>query len=225
MCIRDSIQPCAARCRGRRTRWPGAADHAARNRGRPLHPRCRLGQMKSRRSLRTMHRSRLRLVAMCAVGAVAAILTVIFTAWTYAPVVGWAAASLTYITWVWLVIWRLDAQQTALHAVREDPSRAISDVLVLIASLGSLGAVAIILVEARSAPAARGGVLAGLAVASVVLSWLLLHTLFTLRYASLYYRDEGGRRRFQPAGTAAIQRLRISRFYDWHDLPGVGYER
>ena len=32
---------------------------------------------------------------MCAVGAVAAILTVIFTAWTYAPVVGWAAASLT----------------------------------------------------------------------------------------------------------------------------------
>ncbi|HZK35596.1 MAG TPA: DUF1345 domain-containing protein [Aeromicrobium sp.] len=139
-----------------------------------------------------MHRSRLRLVAMCAVGAIAAILTVIFTAWTYAPVVGWAAASLTYITWVWLVIWRLDAQQTALHAVREDPSRAISDVLVLIASLGSLGAVAIILVEASSAPAARGGVLAGLAVASVALSWLLVHTLFTLRYASLYYGDEVG---------------------------------
>lgn len=139
-----------------------------------------------------MHKSSTRLVAMTAIGVVAATLTVILTAWTYAPVVGWAAASLTYTTWVWLVIGRLDAQQTALHAVREDPSRAISDVLVLIASLGSLGAVAIILVEARSAPAARGGVLAGLAVASVVLSWLLLHTLFTLRYASLYYRDEVG---------------------------------
>src|SRR5680860_1657577 len=148
--------------------------------------------MGDRRPRVAMHKSSTRLVAMTAIGVVAATLTVILTAWTYAPVVGWAAASLTYMAWVWLVIGRLDAQQTALHAVREDPSRAISDVLVLIASLGSLGAVAIILVEARSAPAARGGVLAGLAVASVVLSWLLLHTLFTLRYASLYYRDEVG---------------------------------
>src|SRR5665811_390108 len=148
--------------------------------------------MDDRRPRVAMHKSSTRLVAMTAIGVVAATLTVILTAWTYAPVVGWAAASLTYMAWVWLVIGRLDAQQTALHAVREDPSRAISDVLVLIASLASLGAVAIILVEARSAPAARGGVLAGLAVASVVLSWLLLHTLFTLRYASLYYRDEVG---------------------------------
>ena len=139
-----------------------------------------------------MHRSRLRLVAMCAVGAAAATLTGFLSSWTYAPVVGWAAASLTYMAWVWLVIGRLEAEQTALHSVREDPSRATSDVLVLIASLASLGAVAIILVEASSAPAARGGVLAGLAVASVALSWLLVHTLFTLRYASLYYGDEVG---------------------------------
>jgi uncharacterized membrane protein len=34
--------------------------------------------------------------------------------------------------------------------------------------------------------------LAALALATVALSWLLVHTLFTLRYASLYYADDDG---------------------------------
>ena len=33
---------------------------------------------------------------------------------------------------------------------------------------------------------------AAVAVASVVLSWLLVHTLFAIRYASLFYRGEVG---------------------------------
>jgi uncharacterized membrane protein len=36
------------------------------------------------------------------------------------------------------------------------------------------------------------GSLAGVAVVSVALSWGLIHTLFTLRYASLYYWDQEG---------------------------------
>jgi uncharacterized membrane protein len=35
-------------------------------------------------------------------------------------------------------------------------------------------------------------VLAGLAVLSVALSWILLHTLYALRYARLYYAQGGG---------------------------------
>jgi len=57
-----------------------------------------------------------------------------------APVVGWACASLVYTAWVWLVVVRMDSQATATHAVREDPSRAMADLLVLAASLASLGA-------------------------------------------------------------------------------------
>lgn len=138
------------------------------------------------------HRSGTRMLAMFVVGIVTAILTGSLGAWTYAPLVGWATASLFYMSWVWLAVGRLGPEETASHAVREDPSRAASDLLVLAASLASLGAVAIVLIEARHSAEPGKGVLAGLAVAGVVLSWLLVHTLFTLRYASLYYRDGVG---------------------------------
>jgi uncharacterized membrane protein len=39
---------------------------------------------------------------------------------------------------------------------------------------------------------AARGLLAGLALASVAASWLLVHTLYTLRYARLYYSGPNG---------------------------------
>lgn len=148
--------------------------------------------MDERRSQPMLHRSDTRLVVMFGVGVAGWLLAGSLGSWSAAPVFGWATASLFYTSWVWLVVGRMDSEATASHAVREDPSRASSDVLVLVASLASLGAVALVLVEARQFTGARQGVFAALAVASVVLSWLLVHTLFTLRYASLYYRDGTG---------------------------------
>ena len=150
-------------------------------------------QMTISDRLRHMHRSSTRLIAMLVVGAVAAVLVGLLGEWTIAVIAGWAAASVTYVVWVWLIIGRMDAATTAIHATREDPSRTISDLLVLLASLASLGAIVFLLVGAHAAPGAQRGVLAALAVVSVGLSWSLIHTLFTVRYASLFYRDgEGG---------------------------------
>ena len=83
----------------------------------------------------------------------------------------------------------MDASTTASHATREDPGRAISDLLVVIASLASLGAPVSLLIEAR---ASERITIAMLAVMSVALSWALIHTLFTLRYASMYYHGPDG---------------------------------
>ena len=129
---------------------------------------------------------------MLVVGAVAAVLVGLRFEWTIAVIVGWAAASVTYVVWVWLVIGHMDAATTEIHATREDPSRAVSDLLVLLASLASLGAIVFLLIGAHEAIGAQRGVLAALAVVSVGLSWTLIHTLFTVRYASLYYRDGEG---------------------------------
>lgn len=126
---------------------------------------------------------------MLVVGVVASAPTVLFGGWAFAAIVGWAAASVTYVVWVWLIIGHMDAETTASHASREDPSRAVSDLLVLLASLASLGAIVFLLVEAHNSFGAQRGLLAVMAVVSVALSWLLIHTLFTLRYALLYYRD------------------------------------
>ncbi|KFF60529.1 hypothetical protein JF66_04070 [Cryobacterium sp. MLB-32] len=148
--------------------------------------------MKSPGPVRHIHRSSTRLLAMLVVGVAAALVTGLLNAWLFSLIIGWAAACVTYITWVWLAVRRLDASGTARHATREDPSRRVSELLVLLASLGSLGAIAFLLTAASTSTLSQKGGLAAIAVASVALSWALIHTLYTLRYASLYYRGVDG---------------------------------
>ncbi len=132
------------------------------------------------------------MVSMLAVGVVAATGTIAVGSWDYALVVGWIAAALTYTMWVWIRIGHLDAQGTRDHAMREDPSRPLSDTLLVLASIGSLAIVGFVLVRAASIPGPGRVILAGLAIVSVGLSWALIHTLFTLRYAYLYFDDTAG---------------------------------
>jgi uncharacterized membrane protein len=138
------------------------------------------------------HRYAARFVAMVVVGVVVGLVVAAEGGGTSSIVLGWAAASLVYVAWVWLLIARMDPAETASHALREDPVRGVAEVLILVASLASLAAVAMLLVDARSASDARSGVLAAMALGSVALSWLLIHTLFTLRYASQYFAGEPG---------------------------------
>ncbi len=112
--------------------------------------------------------------------------------WPYAATIGWAAACVVYIGWVWAVIGKMDARSTATHATREDPARATSEVLIVLAGTASLVAVAFVLVQAKGSHGSTKDVLASIAVLSVALSWFLVHTLFTLRYARLYYTGVDG---------------------------------
>ncbi|GAA1445043.1 DUF1345 domain-containing protein [Leifsonia poae] len=133
------------------------------------------------------------MIVAFAVGVVVAIVTGLPGGWAYAGATGWAAACVVYVVWVWAVIWRFGPTQTKAHAIKEDPGHRISELLLLIASIASVVAIVIILVAARHSAGIEKLGLAVLAVASVALSWALVHTLFTLRYARLYYRGtEGG---------------------------------
>ncbi len=129
---------------------------------------------------------------MMIIGAVAAGVSGGLGAWVYAPLIGWDAAAATFSFMTWVGVAPMDASATAEHAQREDPTRATTDALLLAASLASLIAVGVVLVAANSAKSETRGLLAGLAVASVALSWQLVHTLFTLRYARLYHAAGGG---------------------------------
>ncbi|WP_431277454.1 DUF1345 domain-containing protein [Leifsonia poae] len=142
---------------------------------------------------RRLDRSRLKMIVAFTLGAIAAVVTGMFGAWVYAATVGWAVACIVYILWVWSVVWGFDASKTKGHATREDPGRPTADLLLLSASIASVAAVVVILVAARHQTGAEKAWLAALAVGSVALSWTLVHTLYTLRYAQLYYRGtEGG---------------------------------
>jgi uncharacterized membrane protein len=139
-----------------------------------------------------VHRSPLRFLVMVVVGLGTALAVGTLKSWAYAPAMGWAAASLTYLIWVWAVVGRLPAEATAAHARREDPGRGVSDALVLAATVASFAGVALILLDASNAEGGTKAAIISMALGSVALSWFLVHTLFALRYASLYYRDGAG---------------------------------
>lgn len=137
--------------------------------------------------------SRSRFIVMIVAGLVSALAGGFTLGWQYAPTIGWGVACLVYILWVWGVVGRLDEKQTKGRATLEDPTRGASELLTIIASVASLAAVVILILGAKNAKGLAEVGVPLLAVASVALSWTLIHTLFTLRYARLYYAGtEGG---------------------------------
>jgi uncharacterized membrane protein len=136
--------------------------------------------------------ARSRVLAAAATGASVAVLARAVGYWALAPLLGWDAAALTYMAWTWTTVWHLDAERTARQAVAEDPGRAATDVLLLTASVASLLAVGLVIVRAGNSSGAAESLQAGLSLASVVLSWSVVHTVFALRYASLYYVGSDG---------------------------------
>ena len=109
-----------------------------------------------------------------------------------APLIGWDILAVVFCAWVWSTVWRLDAKSTASHAQRENPGRDLADVVLLAAAVASLIAVGVVLFGAGHANGNLKYLQAGFALVSVSVSWTLVHTVFTLRYARLYYSGRAG---------------------------------
>jgi len=108
--------------------------------------------------------------------------------WRYGLLAGWMIGATAFVAWTLLTLWPMNAAQTAAHANRDDPRRGTLDVLVLGAAVASLGAVAILLLD----KADNSALDAVLSFGSIILAWLAVHTVYTTRYAGLYYSGEPG---------------------------------
>jgi uncharacterized membrane protein len=150
--------------------------------------------MTARASLRSLSfvSTGMRLAVAAVVGIAAAALTLMLGSPTYAPAIGWDVAAATLLAWIWLTIWPMSSEETATHATREDPTRPVSDILLLVSAVASLTAVAFFLLQASSATGSAQDLLAGVGVLTVALSWIVVHTVFTLRYALLYHAGHDG---------------------------------
>ena len=136
--------------------------------------------------------SPVRFGVMAVAGIAVGIAVGLQAAWPFAVLAGWDVAALIFSAWTWLMMASMNSSTTAAHATREEPGRAQTDVLVLLASVANLLAVGYVLVQASSAKGSAQDLLAGLGVVSVALSWFAVHTLFSLRYARLYYTGQPG---------------------------------
>jgi uncharacterized membrane protein len=106
-----------------------------------------------------------------------------------AVVAGWDAAALTFLVSIWPVILRADAAHAAQLATGEDETRGTAALLLVGASVASLLGVVFTLDLAGRQGGPPRVLLIGVAVLTVVLSWTVVNTVYTLRYADLHYRS------------------------------------
>ncbi len=109
------------------------------------------------------------------------------TVWQLAVLVGWVVMASVLLVSVWLEIGHLDAVMTARVATREDDSRAAARAVLVAASVLSLGAIVAALHRASSASVGLEVALTAASLLAVVVSWLVVNTVFVLRYAHLVY--------------------------------------
>ena len=135
----------------------------------------------------------MRVAVAATVGVVAGVVSSLFASWQAAILIGWDTGSLLLVAWIWWAVVGLNAEQCKIHTNREDPSIALSELIILSAGVAVLAAVGLALLHAGNESGAAKAFLIALGVVSVASAWGLVHTVFTLRYARSYYSpDEGG---------------------------------
>jgi uncharacterized membrane protein len=103
--------------------------------------------------------------------------------------IGWDTFCLSMIILTWITFSVTPAQQIREQAGVQDSSRAIIFIIVLIATLASFLAVLLLVVTKEKLKGAETFHLI-VAIAGMILSWFLIHTIFTLRYAHIFYGDD-----------------------------------
>ena len=120
-------------------------------------------------------------------GLIVTIALMLFVTWRLALVGGWDAAASAFLLTTWSIIGRADSSGAERLATREDPTRVSSTALLTAGSVASLLGVGFALRLAGRQSGAPQVLLIGVAVLTVMLSWALANTVYTLRYAHLHF--------------------------------------
>jgi uncharacterized membrane protein len=161
---------------------------------------------------RAVTSARTKLLVSFGAGVAVSVAAGLVNAGRMAPLSGWDIMALVYGGWTWFTIWPLGAAAAEADANREDPGRDLTDLVLLSAAVASLVAVGAVLLGVGGAGGYTKYLLAALALVSVFLSWALVHTVYTLKYARLYYTGTPGGIDFNGTGAP-----------DYHDFAYLAF--
>jgi len=117
--------------------------------------------------------------------------------------IGWDACALVYVITTWHLFLTADEAEVRRRAAAEDEKPSGILLLVLAAILSSLVAVVAAMLNARSAGPEIKTITAACAGVTLVLSWVVLHSVFTLHYAHRHFGDGTGKPGFLFPGEPA----------------------
>lgn len=109
--------------------------------------------------------------------------------------VGWDVGAATYLALMWRLFLTADAESMRSRAAREDEGRSMLLLIVLLAILASLVGVIDAMLAARATAGSGRAIIAGCAGVTLVLSWIVLQTVFVPHYAHRHFgagSEKGG---------------------------------
>jgi uncharacterized membrane protein len=142
--------------------------------------------------LNQLQSARSRVILALTAGTVAVLAVAWFVPWQVTVLVGWDVAALIVLIRVWSHIWNYDAARTREWALLEDDTRPGAELILLAAGIVSLVGVGFAFLKAEEQPGYMEVMLEGLGIFTIILSWLVVHTTFALRYAHIYYTQPVG---------------------------------
>ena len=101
--------------------------------------------------------------------------------------VTWIAASLTYLVLYWLTILHADADLTRRRAAAYDQAAYVIFLLVTNAACASIVAIGFVMGDVKSLDFWPKALHVALSIAALLLSWMLIQTVFAFHYARRYY--------------------------------------
>ncbi len=109
--------------------------------------------------------------------------------------IGWNLGAAAYLGLTWRLFLTSDAEAVRRHAAGEDETRWGLLGLVVGAILASLVGIVLSMMASKQGGAFEQNLVAGLALLTLVVSWLTLQTVFTLHYAHRHFSlaDETGK--------------------------------
>ncbi len=101
----------------------------------------------------------------------------------------WCAFSFTYLLNAWIVLFKRDVSHIKKIASKEDPSRLVIVIITTIAALAAMFTVLLLIISTgKTVYNEYERVIIGFI--SVILSWVMVHTILTFHYAHLYYEND-----------------------------------
>ena len=106
--------------------------------------------------------------------------------------IGWNLGAITYLALAWMTVARADPTMTRIRAQAQDQSGYVIFLLVVTAASASFVAIGFLAGDIKGMPFWQRTEHLTLSVAALLLSWLLIQTLFGFHYARLYYSHHPG---------------------------------
>ena len=132
-----------------------------------------------------------RLFRGAAVGIISSLFVGALISWTYALLTFWNVTALVILIDLWRSLYHLTPSQTEAHATNEDPGRGGAQLMLVGTSIASLAAVVLLLAQKSGIPESAKILHVGLGIASIVTSWAVVHAIYALRYADMYFKHPG----------------------------------